>query len=348
MREDLLNLLACPRCGASQLVLTADSRNAEEIRIGGLRCPSCDLVMPIVEGAVDALAVASQVARDEIVGNTKMVSRERAGLDDRWLLSLPRSYAELYADKDEAWQNEEREVLALIDAVAPSAGARVLDIGAGTTWSTSALARRGCQAVAIDVSFQKYVGLWSSDVYMRHHHTHYERVAADMSGRLPFRVGTFDAVFIFSALHHAPDPAATLKEIRRVLKPSGTLAFVEATRGWLESDGHFGRRERDAFGINEHKYPLRAYRRWLRQAGFSMGVLVAPSFRAKMDGFRAGTIRAPGPLYFKHRLGRHVARTLWRLPGIDRLLTRAYPLICHVFGAQILAIAKPFLRVTAT
>ena len=210
--------------------------------------------MAIRNGVVDALQVASETARAKITGNAEMVSRERATADDQWPLELPGSYARFYDDKDESWQNEEREVKTLIDLVNPSRDALVLDMGAGTTWSTNEMARRGCRAVALDVSREKFVGLSSSDVFMAHYRTYYERVAADMSRQLPFPPGTFDGVFVFSALHHSPDLTATFVEVGRVLTPTGILAFVEATRGILEPDNFSGREIAD-FGNQRARVP---------------------------------------------------------------------------------------------
>jgi len=44
--------------------------------------------------------------------------------------------------------------------------------------------------------------------------------------RLPFRDGTFDAVFSFAVLEHVRDPFACAKEIIRILKPHGQLYCV--------------------------------------------------------------------------------------------------------------------------
>ena len=339
MHDNFVKTLVCPRCAKGDLALDVAERTSAEVRTGSLRCRHCELTMTIRDGAVDALAVASETAQIEIAGNTEMVRRERATADDAWLLALPKSYAQYYQDKDESWQNEEKEVKALIELANPAPGSLVLDVGAGTTWSTNELARRGCRAIALDVSHEKFVGLSSSDVFMAHYGTHYERLAADMSRRLPFLDGAIDTIFVFSALHHAPDLAATFAELARILKPGGTLAFVEATRGMLEADD-FGAREIESFGINEHKYPLSRYHEVSRAAGLKLQIHVAPSFTAKMNGFSRGNLRSPGPMYLKHRLGRLIARTLWRMPGMSRVAAVGYPLLCRVFGAQILAIAR--------
>jgi ubiquinone/menaquinone biosynthesis C-methylase UbiE len=52
----------------------------------------------------------------------------------------------------------------------------------------------------------------------------------DVSGRLPFADGAFTALVCTTAFHHFPRPTDTIKEMARVLEPSGRLVIADANR----------------------------------------------------------------------------------------------------------------------
>ena len=54
------------------------------------------------------------------------------------------------------------------------------------------------------------------------------------AAQMSYEDGTFDAVFESGLLHHVPDWRAALREIGRVLKPSGCFCFAEPSRGRLQ------------------------------------------------------------------------------------------------------------------
>lgn len=54
-----------------------------------------------------------------------------------------------------------------------------------------------------------------------------EKMHLDASGRLPFADDTFDGVATTFTLCTIPDASAALAEMRRVLKPTGLLVFLE-------------------------------------------------------------------------------------------------------------------------
>ncbi|HQR79068.1 MAG TPA: demethylmenaquinone methyltransferase [Actinomycetota bacterium] len=147
----------------------------------------------------------------------------RADLDKQ-----PSAVAEMF-DRVAARYDVTNDVLALgqtrrwrrlvVDAVGAGPGKRVLDIAAGTGTSSQAFAERGAQVVACDFSLGMLrVG--------RQRLPHLPFVAGDAMS-LPFADRTFDAVTISFGLRNIHDPAAGLREMRRVTRPGGTLVVCE-------------------------------------------------------------------------------------------------------------------------
>lgn len=98
------------------------------------------------------------------------------------------------------------ELSAFLRARAP--GGRVLDLGAGTKPYAPLYERVFEEAVSVDVAFSPHD--LDVDVIAE---------AAD----LPFEDGAFDAVICTEVLEHCADPLAVMAEIRRVLRPQGSL-----------------------------------------------------------------------------------------------------------------------------
>lgn len=99
----------------------------------------------------------------------------------------------------------------------------VLDVGCGSGRLTAALAERGWAATGIDTSDSSLAVAEgrSPAVTWRW---------ADMNDPLPFADGSFDAVVSRLSLMIARDPAATLAEERRLLRPGGRIV----TAVWAE------------------------------------------------------------------------------------------------------------------
>ena len=92
---------------------------------------------------------------------------------------------------------------------------RVLDLGCGTGHSYRELAPR--DTVGVDLDADALAG------------QERETVRADMR-RLPFGDGSFQSVLSVQSIEHVPDPEAVLREVVRVLEPSGRAVFVTPNR----------------------------------------------------------------------------------------------------------------------
>ncbi len=110
---------------------------------------------------------------------------------------------------------------ALVDVVGADADDVVLDVATGTGLVAAELARRyGCRVVGLDRSADMLTeasrrnGLITGLVNAR-------------AERLPFADATFDHVTFTYLLRYVDDPAATVTELARVLKPGGRLAALE-------------------------------------------------------------------------------------------------------------------------
>jgi demethylmenaquinone methyltransferase/2-methoxy-6-polyprenyl-1,4-benzoquinol methylase len=108
---------------------------------------------------------------------------------------------------------------AVIAAVEPSPGERVLDLAAGTGTSSQPFADLGATVVPCDFS----LGMLQVGKRAR---PQLPFTAGDGT-RLPFLDDTFDAATISFGLRNIVDPLAGLRELRRVTRPGGRLVVCE-------------------------------------------------------------------------------------------------------------------------
>ncbi|HEV8228545.1 MAG TPA: class I SAM-dependent methyltransferase [Candidatus Limnocylindria bacterium] len=97
----------------------------------------------------------------------------------------------------------------------------VLDVATGTGLVAAELARRyGCRVVGLDRSADMLAAAARRDGLI-------SGLVNGRAERLPFADATFDHVTFTYLLRYVDDPAATLRELARVLKPGGRLASAE-------------------------------------------------------------------------------------------------------------------------
>lgn len=111
------------------------------------------------------------------------------------------------------WRN------AVVSAVRPLAGMRILDLAAGTGTSSLPFAKAGARVVATDFS----LGMLRQG---RRRHPSLAFVAGDGLA-LPFGDQVFDAATISFGLRNLVDRHQGLAELRRVVRPGGRLVICE-------------------------------------------------------------------------------------------------------------------------
>jgi demethylmenaquinone methyltransferase/2-methoxy-6-polyprenyl-1,4-benzoquinol methylase len=115
--------------------------------------------------------------------------------------------------QDRQWRH------AVLDAVDPKPGERVLDLAAGTGTSSQPFADRGATVVPCDFSLGMLrVG--------KKNHSWLPFTAGDAT-KLPFRDDVFDAVTISFGLRNVQDYDSALREMYRVTKPGGRVVICE-------------------------------------------------------------------------------------------------------------------------
>lgn len=115
---------------------------------------------------------------------------------------------------------------AAVEHLLPASPQRVLDVATGTAGVALQLVRRdGIHVTGIDLT----------EAMLRRGADNVDRAGAHgrvclVAGRaeqLPFEDATFDALAFSYLLRYVADPAATLKELARVVKPGGPVASLE-------------------------------------------------------------------------------------------------------------------------
>jgi demethylmenaquinone methyltransferase/2-methoxy-6-polyprenyl-1,4-benzoquinol methylase len=177
---------------------------------------------------------------------------------------------------------------ALVTAVDPRPGQRLLDVATGTGMVAAALLDRGATVVGLDQS-EDMLGVARERLGDR------ATLVRGEAERLPFADGEFDALTFTYLLRYVDDRAATMRELVRVVKPGGRIGMVE-------------------FGVPRSPV-LRALWRVHTRVGLPLlGRLVSPAW------FEVG--RFLGPSIEELHAREPDLPALWRSSGIDEVRER--------------------------
>jgi len=222
VKPSLLQLLACPACGA-ELGQRTDESVGGEVETGLLSCGGCTRSYPILRGI-------PRFARAPDAGEAR-ATVERFGWQWQEFKERLPEYRASFLD----W------VLPLTEA--DFAGQLVLDGGCGMGRFSEVAASFGASTV-VGVDFFDSVEV-AHQIACRRENLHV--VQADLL-HLPFKP-VFDLVFTLGVLHHLPDGESGFVSLRRSVRPGGRLHIwvygregnewllrvVDPIRRWLTS-----------------------------------------------------------------------------------------------------------------
>jgi demethylmenaquinone methyltransferase/2-methoxy-6-polyprenyl-1,4-benzoquinol methylase len=212
---------------------------------------------------------------------------------------LPRRYDLLSAafsfGQDPRWRKT------MVGAVQAGPGDRVLDVATGTGMVAIELIRRhGCSVVGLDQSEEMLSGA-RAKLAARPELARRIELMRGEAERLPFEDGEFDALTFTYLLRYVDDPAATLAELARVVKPGGTIASLE-------------------FAVPRPRL-LRTLWNLYTSVGLpALGRLVS------RDWYEVGRFLGPSIRGFYERYPLGNVAGLWREAGIDSVKTRVMSL----------------------
>jgi len=201
---------------------------------------------------------------------------------DRWsrLLSL---------GQDPRWRRF------LVSRVEAGPEEEVLDVATGTAAVAIELARRtGCRVVGLDQSPEMLeAGRERVEAAGLADRIHLVEGSAE---QLPFADGSFDALTFTYLLRYVEDPATTLRELARVVRPGGTIAALE-------------------FGVPRGIWrPL--WELYVRVGLPVAGRLISPGWH------EVGAFLGPSIREFHARLPLERQLELWRAAGIEDVRAR--------------------------
>ena len=222
MYAELLPALCCPACSHSPLTLLGPLEEAGEIVAGALRCSNCGAQTAILDGVWDALGDAPVPSTPTQL--TNYVPLTARGYEPAWRWTALSIMSGRHFPLRE-------ELTLLRELIQPQPGNVYIDVACSAGLYARALAQPGLIVGAIDHSmpFLREARRLS---LARGQRVSYVRASAQA---LPFRDDVARGVAMGGSLNEIGDQQGALREVHRILQPSGVffcMNLVAAGSSW--------------------------------------------------------------------------------------------------------------------
>ncbi len=134
---------------------------------------------------------------------------------DYWGVSPPMRFDELSYEEKRKFRYDLQDYMHDFYQFDKFSGKKILEVGSGTGIDSCEFARNDANVISAD--FTEIAVKLTKDLTRKYN----GEATRCTSTSLPFQENTFDVVYSFGVIHHVSDIDTVLKEIFRVLKPSG-------------------------------------------------------------------------------------------------------------------------------
>jgi ubiquinone/menaquinone biosynthesis C-methylase UbiE len=187
------------------------------------------------------------------------VESER-NFEKKHILKLKDHYLETDVMKKVASDDGYRDKIKLIEQYLTNENGWILDIGSNTCGESEYLSTKGLSIICTDVNeYALDISRQRATKYGRN----YLKYAACDAHHFPFKDNSIDFVTLIESLHHMVNPEHVLREVKRVLVPSGKVLLYEPYaynpyRRISEIRDYFKGTIEKSFGINQLNRMLKA------------------------------------------------------------------------------------------
>jgi len=236
--------------------------------------------LPAEDPFIDARELNTTLTVEELARTAEDYYRTTLEFSDRYL-------AKPFADPQDA-PDLLGSFAQLVAGLRLAPGLDVLDFGAGACWTTRCLTQFGCAAIALDVSASALE--LGKQLYARLAPIGDQPAPQFLvfdGRRIDLPDASVDRILCFDAFHHVPNPAQTMLELGRVLRPGGVAGFSEP--GPHHSKGSRSQYEMKNYAALERDVVMDDVWKWARAAGFQnleLAVFNTGSHRVPLDDFQ--------------------------------------------------------------